>query len=139
MGDNLSETEGYATDKEESIEKPTKAKRTYVMTEARKAAFERCRKAREEQVSRIQKEKKLKNIETKEEKLQKIKAELVIEDEVEAPPSPPPTRATPTRAKSETVTRPKKTRKPKTVPKEEEELDWHAPETYSSAQYHVFL
>lgn len=154
MGDNLS-------DSEQTIEKPVKTKRTYVMTEARKAAFERCRKAREEQVTRIQKEKKLKNIETKEEKLQKIKAELVIEDsepEVEAPtlarapvgarhkcapPTPPPT-------PKATVTRPKRTRKPKApaISKEEEQLDWHAatlrehsecPQTQSNQQYHVFL
>lgn len=128
MAENLS-------DGEQTIEKPVRAKRNYVMTDARKAAFERCRKAREEQVNRIQKERKLKHIECKEEKLQKIKADLceserehVVDDEeaiedVEPIPTP--------------KTKPKRTRKPKQ--KEVSPYTTVAPQSYSSELYHVFL
>lgn len=65
-----------ATVPNESLEVPPKKKRNWVMTEARKAAFERCRQKRAEAVKQIQDKKTLQKIEAKQTKIKALEETL---------------------------------------------------------------
>lgn len=81
----MSDNEGV--EKETTVE-PQKKK--YIMTEARRLAWQRCRERRQESIKKIDKNKTLKKLETKEQLIKKQKEELLGEQ------SPPYTLAKPT-------------------------------------------
>lgn len=72
------------TQSDDGVEKKPKQKREYVMTDARKQAFERCRAAREQSIKRKEEDKLVKAVEIKEKRKKEVAPK--IEQVIEAPP-----------------------------------------------------
>lgn len=124
-----------------TIEKPKK--RNYVMTEARRLAFERCQQARREQVKNIQKGKKIKSLITKEDKIKQQKEALlepVQSDPVQVAVQPieeqTPTIEKPKRMRQKPIGEAPKPRRKKDVIEQPQEYIRQSP---PEELFHVFI
>jgi len=131
----MSEVEKNIADKPSNEDAPKKVyKRNFVFTKARQEAFLRCRKARQECLKKVDKNREIKRVLKREDKLKKKKEELGLE--VEPKPEPvihfPESNPIPSSDDEEEIPSPPPKQKRKSKPKviiqedsssEEEEVD----------------